>query len=119
MALREIKSHRINKCNEFIAIFSEDEPQPGGAYSHYRISVMAPDKKSGADHHLRFHTGQVFNSKGDLLHISGITDEALLAVVLDRLRMSNRQREDSLAITKLEEALHWIEAGARVIEVRL
>lgn len=42
---------------------------------------------------------------------NGITDQALLAVVLDRLRSFNdgqfRSRENSVMITKLEEALMW------------
>lgn len=42
---------------------------------------------------------------------NGITDQALIAVVLDRLRSFNdgpyRCRENSMMITKLEEALMW------------
>ena len=43
---------------------------------------------------------------------NGISDEALLAVVIDRLEGFNsgpyRCRENSLAITHLEEAMHWL-----------
>ena len=42
---------------------------------------------------------------------SGDTPDAILALVLDRLRAENRvdgAREISLAITKIEEARHWI-----------
>jgi hypothetical protein len=43
---------------------------------------------------------------------NGITNEALLAVVIDRLECFQRGaykcRENALAITKLEEALHWL-----------
>lgn len=44
---------------------------------------------------------------------NGITDQALLAIVLDRLRSFNdgqfRCRENSLAITEIEIALMWME----------
>jgi hypothetical protein len=47
---------------------------------------------------------------------NGITDQALLAIVLDRLRSFNdgqfRCRENSVAITKIEEALMWMEKRA-------
>ena len=47
----------------------------------------------------------------------GITDEVLLAIVLDRYRGFQagpfRCRENALVITKLEEALHWMENRAR------
>lgn len=46
----------------------------------------------------------------------GLTDEALLAVVIDRLRGVQesplRCRETACALTKLEEALHWLHARA-------
>jgi len=46
---------------------------------------------------------------------NGLTDEALLAVVQDRLECfqvahATKSREYALAITKIEEALHWLGA---------
>lgn len=47
----------------------------------------------------------------------GITDEALLAIVLDRYRGFQSGpfacRENAIVITKLEEAMHWMHARAR------
>lgn len=44
--------------------------------------------------------------------VNGLTDEALLAIVIDRLECFQRGaykcRENALAITKLEEAMHWL-----------
>lgn len=49
--------------------------------------------------------------------INGTTNEDVIQVLIDRLNslndMQNRKyacRENSLAITKLEEALHWLHA---------
>lgn len=48
--------------------------------------------------------------------VNGATNEALIAVLVHRLQFLNKQfpcRENSLAITKLEEAGHWLEARTR------
>lgn len=49
--------------------------------------------------------------------VAGLTNEAVLAVVLDRLKGFQSGpfgcRENAIAITKLEEALHWMDARAR------
>ena len=46
----------------------------------------------------------------------GITDDALLAIMIDRLRGFQegpfRCREHAIRLTKLEEALHWGKARA-------
>ncbi len=45
--------------------------------------------------------------------INGVTQEVLLAIVLDRLRSFQSgpfsSRENALAITKIEEGLHWLQ----------
>jgi len=48
----------------------------------------------------------------------GLTHEALLAVLIDRLRgfqggATGRSRENAIVVTKLEEALHWLQARTR------
>jgi hypothetical protein len=45
--------------------------------------------------------------------INGVTNEVLLAIVIDRLQwfqlgINWRCRQNAIAITKLEEALHWL-----------
>lgn len=52
---------------------------------------------------------------------AGTTNEELIEVLLDRLRTINAQvpcRENSLAITKLEEAAHWLDARTRNRQAR-
>jgi len=53
------------------------------------------------------------NSNGDLETVSdGTTNEELLKVLIDRLSVLNNKfpcRENSIAITKIEEALMWLE----------
>lgn len=48
--------------------------------------------------------------------VNGPTNEALLAVLIHRLQYLNSKfpcRENSLAITKIEEAAHWLEARTK------
>jgi len=84
----------------------------GGSY-RYAISIP------GYVVDMQFQRG---NPKDE---VNGITDESLLSVVLDRLKDTQKTkyatRENALAITKIEEALHWIhhrtlERQARGIE---
>ena len=49
--------------------------------------------------------------------VNGITNEALLAILAHRIRALNTGpfscRENSLALTKIEEATHWLEARTK------
>lgn len=53
--------------------------------------------------------------------VNGVTSEALLAIVLHRLRVLNAKfpcRENSLAITNLEQGLMWLEQRTRNRQMR-
>ena len=48
--------------------------------------------------------------------VNGVTNEALLAILIHRTNYLNekfRCRENSIAITKMEEALHWFESRTK------
>lgn len=66
------------------------------------------DIVSGADQQsLRFQRGPVGETG-----VNGCQNEAIIATLVHRLRVLNRRfpcRENSLAITKLEEAQLWLE----------
>lgn len=62
-----------------------------------------------------------FAFPGLMVEREGTTNEELIEVLLDRLRTINAQvpcRENSLAITKLEEAAHWLDARTRNRQAR-
>lgn len=68
------------------------------------------------DQVLQFLKKQRNDDGNFVLTRNGTTNEELIEVLLDRLRTINAQvpcRENSLAITKLEEANHWLEARTR------
>jgi hypothetical protein len=104
-AMRELHDHKVNPANDVIKITVMDEPGAGGANHHYR--VVLPDGKSGLD--IQFQNGPIAEAG-----VNGLTQEVLLAIVIDRLRSFQAGkfscRENAIALTKIEEAQHWLHA---------
>lgn len=83
---RTITDHKVNGLNEAIEIIAVDQPGPGGANHRYDIIGRAEDipgtpvRLFGAN--LRFQNGPIASATD----MNGITNEALLAVLIDRMR---------------------------------
>lgn len=109
--MREITSHKVNGVNEALKIEVLDEPGSGGACHHYRIEWNANGPACNACD-IGFQNGPIAESG-----VNGITQEALLAIVIDRLQCFQKGqyacRENAIALTKLEEALHWLQHRTR------
>jgi hypothetical protein len=73
--MRFIESHKVNPANDQLEITVRDEPGAGGACHDYQIKL--PD---GSGVRLSFQNGPI-NETG----VNGITHEALLAILIDRL----------------------------------
>lgn len=101
--MRELNDHIINPANDELEIHVADEPGSGGANHQY--VVVLP---TGAHYPIDFQNGPI-NEVG----VNGLTHEALLAIVIDRLRSFQKGpyacRENALALTKLEESMHWMQ----------
>jgi len=101
---REITTHKVNGCNDALKIEAVDEPGSGGANHVYDITPVRGNAKG-----LRIEF-----QNGPLKEVppNGLTNESLIAVVIDRLQgfQSGKFacRENALALTKLEEAAHWL-----------
>jgi hypothetical protein len=104
--MRPIKNHIINPANDLIDISAIDEPGAGGANHLYRVAWG--DGQSGDSTLIRFQNGPIAENG-----VNGLTQEVLLAVVIDRLRSFQSGpfscRENAIAMTKCEEALHWLQ----------
>lgn len=109
--MREITEHIVNPVNDRLRITVVDKPGADGASHEYHIA--ATDDGSGrpyriAEHAISFQDGPI-NECG----VNGITQEVLLAIVADRLRSFQAGpfgcRENALALTKIEEAQHWLQ----------
>jgi len=92
----------------FTAVKVLDEPSHGGACHKYEI--WTHDAAKG----LHARVSQVSFQKGPIKEngVNGCHNEDLLAIVLDRLQSFQagewKCRENAIAITKLEEAMHWL-----------
>jgi len=101
--MRELTSHKINPANDRLTITVLDEKGSDGAHHKYRISGF--DRSTSVI--LEFQNGPI-NEVG----VNGITHEALLAIIIDRLQCfqsgSFACRDNELALTKLQEAQFWL-----------
>ena len=107
---RQITSHKINGLNDGIEVLAHDEVGPGGASQLYSMSVTGTKQKLTGGFY--FQTGPIQENG-----INGISNESLIAIVIDRLQGFQSGpfacRENALALTKLEEAMHWLHHRTR------
>lgn len=115
--MRYLTDHKLNGLNDAIDVSVLDEPGSGGACHVYRLDLTsAPDGPgiTAATGHLviRFQNGPIHEAG-----VNGISGEALMAVLLDRLRgFQSGQfacRENAVALTHLETALMWLQKRTR------
>lgn len=103
--MRTVDYHKINPTNDTLDICVVDEPGHGGASHVYRVvhDINQPPMLT-----VSFQNGPI-GEHG----VNGVTQEILLAIVIDRLRSFQAgpfsSRENALALTKCEEALHWLQ----------
>ena len=106
MTNRTINDHVVNPVNDKLVITVIDEPGAGGANHEY--SVTGYQNVSGSSTLISFQNGPIAE-----VGVNGLTQEALLAIVADRLRSFQSGpfscRENDLALTKIEEAMHWLQ----------
>lgn len=105
--MREITDHKLTGLNEALTIKALDEPGAGGAHHEYGIEV-----RDTGGMVFRFQNGPIQEAG-----VNGISNEALIAIVIDRLRSFQAGpygcRENALALTKLQEAMFWLHDRTR------
>ncbi len=112
--MREITSHRsIDRSNNCIIVEAADEPGIGGANHFYHLRGA----KGPLDHHpipeveIRFQNGAI-----EEVGANGHTNEALIAVVIDRMQGFQKGkfpcRENAIVLTHLETAMLWLQKRA-------
>jgi hypothetical protein len=111
--MRKLTDHKVNGLNEALDITVLDEPGQGNACHEYEIDQVggAPDS-GGAKTLIHFQNGPIKEAG-----VNGISNEALVAIVCDRLRGFQSGpfacRENALALTKLEESQMWLQKRTR------
>lgn len=114
--LRELTDHKLNGLNEAIKVQVMDDPGQGGACHHYIIyadeSKVQLRPGVTVSQIIQFQNGPI-NEAG----VNGISQEALLAVIIDRLRSFQAGpyacRDNAIALTHCEEALMWLQKRTR------
>lgn len=113
---RELTSHKVNGLNEALKIVVLDEPGAGSACHDYAITFS--DEIGGERSPISVRHGRnciISFQKGPMAEngVNGISNEALLAIVEDRLIGFQAGefacRENAVALTKLQEALTWLQ----------
>lgn len=106
--MRDIRTHVVNGLNEHLQVQAHDDPGPGNANHFYKIVGYGGD----SDCEIHFQNGPIKTAG-----VNGISNEALLAVIEDRLKGfqsgSFACRENALALTHLQEAIHWLNHRTR------
>lgn len=110
--MRELTSHKV-KCDE-IAVLVQDEPGHGGA--HHAYAMIWNQKQGGGvtgkECEVRFQNGPIAE-----VGTNGVTHEALLAILIDRLECFQKGgyscRENAIALTHLQDAMHWLQHRTR------
>lgn len=108
------KLDTIQKRNKLNNVYAMDAEGPGGANHCYNIYKSNDDPEKILAHELvgvgviEFQNGPRNNSDS----IAGVLDTDLLEIVRDRLSCFQKGqfscRENAIALTKIEEALLWL-----------
>lgn len=113
--MRTLNDHIVegDSANHQVKIIVSDEPGAGGANHAYAIAWpgSVPDGPDDACY-VNFQNGPIKE-----FGVNGVTQEALLAIVIDRLRSFQSGpfscRENAIALTHCEEALMWLQVRTR------
>lgn len=105
--MREVLDHRVEGKGggaDDTRILVLDEPGQGGACHHYQVQ----DGAGNVLLEVKFQNGPIQE-----VGLNGVQQEHLLAIVADRLRSFQAgpfsSRYNSIALTKCEEALMWLQ----------
>lgn len=108
--MRELTDHIVSGDQAVqLEIGVMDQPGAGGANHDYRITGrQRPEDEYEQFARIKFQNGTIKE-----VGVNGITQEALLAITIDRLRCFQegpfRCRENAIALTHCEEALMWLQ----------
>lgn len=81
--MRQLTEHQINECNQAITIEAGELAKDGASHEYrmsYPIAGLMP-RQDSCDQILKFQNGPIKE-----VGTNGITHEALIAILLDRLR---------------------------------
>lgn len=105
--MRELTSHKVNGLNEALQIQVLDDPGQGNACHRYVIEAKDGFGVTLAGCGINFQNGPILEAG-----INGISNEALLSVVEDRLLgfQSGQYacRDNDIALQHVQSAMAWL-----------
>lgn len=105
---RRIFGHEGSGLNDATVIQADARDENGGSHEYLIRHPAGPQGGDIREHRVSFQNGPI-----SVVGFNGLTDEALLAVLIDRLDGFDtgpfRCRENSLARTHMQEAMHWLQ----------
>lgn len=114
--MRTLEWKGVGCVNRYLKIEALDERNPGNGNCCYRIEPNTEDKYSLFDDSCSIGGGialQFQNGSPEEVRINGITNEALMAIIIDRMQGFQAGpyacRENAIALTHMETALMWLE----------
>lgn len=114
--MRELTSHKVNGLNEALRIVVYGQAGIGGAHHEYQVRRVAPNTGDQYDDVelclIKFQEGPIAKSG-----VNGISNEALLAIVEDRLLGFQGGPyacdENAKALAGLQECIMWMHTRTR------
>ena len=103
--MRTLDDHKVNPANDVLTVTVMDEP--GHGFACHAYDITGGDARPTQ---IRFQNGPIGEDGNG---VNGITHEALLAILADRLRGFQagpyKCKENACALTHIEEAMHWLQ----------
>ena len=125
---RELTDHKVNPANDKLTVTVEDAPGAGGAHHAYMISGFDADlnpstEVTASDAGDKDWVSIVFqNGPINQVGVNGVTHEALLAILIHRLRCFQAGpyacAENACALTQLEAAQESLHSRTRACMAR-
>lgn len=114
--MRKLHDHKLNGLNDELHISVVDAPGAGGASHIYSIAYgfNPGTDEAGSQEKCRitFQNGPIKEAG-----VNGISHEALLSIIIDRLRSFQAGpyacRDNAVALTHCEEAMMWLQKRTR------
>jgi hypothetical protein len=105
--MRTLDDHKVNPANDLLTVTVLDEPGSGGANHAYDITGG-----EAVPTHIRFQNGPIAE-----VGVNGITHEALLAILCDRLKGFQSgpyaNEDNQIALLSLQQAQNALQRRTR------
>lgn len=110
--MRTLTDHKLNGLNDALEITVRDEPGQGGACHLYEIEIPMGNTNGTRKTVIVFQNGPILEAG-----VNGISGEALLAIVIDRLRCFQRgpyaSADNAEALRSIQSGLSWLQKRTR------